>query len=174
MSGRVMRALVLATAVASSLACDRFFPERADITLPPVDSVQAQLAGSGISGEIRYSGNVLEIMVEQPADQLRRGGPLWARVGPYIYLFTPGTRALIDRYDGIAGVRVITRVGDTEVARAMLVRDALNDYSWPRAINTMATAIESGTARPSMIERLVNFGEQHTQFEYNPDYVPPR
>ena len=174
MSVRIVPALLLATALASIPACDRFFPERPDTALPPADSVQALLAASGIAGDIRYSGNVLEIVVQQPADQLRRGGPLWARVGPYIYLFTPGTRQLINRHHGIAGVRVITRVGNTEVARAMLLREGLNDHTWPRAINTMATAIEGGTARPSTIERLANFGEQHTQFEYNPDYVPAR
>lgn len=170
---RRLRPLALALVFTTS-ACERIFPKRPDITLPPVDSVEALYARNGINADVRFSGNVVELVVQQPADQLARGGQLWARVGPYIYLFTPGTRELMNRYQGVAGVRAITRVGGDEVARAMLVRDTLNEYSWPRAINTLGNALEAGTERPSTIDRLVQLGEQYTMFRYNPAYVPPR
>ncbi|HEX2166661.1 MAG TPA: hypothetical protein VHG09_05425 [Longimicrobiales bacterium] len=154
--------------------CDRIWPERADLTLPDTAVVESYYARHGFDAEFRYSGNVLEIVVQQPADQLRRGGALWARVGPYIYVFAPATRDLMEQHHGIAGVRAITMVGDVEVARAMLVRDELNEVTWPRAINILAAALERGTERPSTMDALARFGEEHTTFEYNPDYVPPR
>ena len=120
------------------------------------------------------SGNVLEVVVQQPPAQLRRGGQLWARVGPYIYLFTPATRDLLMEHPGIAGVRVITMNGQVEVARAMLVRDRLNELTWPRALNLLGTALEEGTRRPTTMDALARYGEENTTYEYNPDYVPPR
>jgi hypothetical protein len=166
-------ALVLAASILSGSACDRLLPQR-DAPLPELSEVQAYVAQSGMNAEVRFSGNVVELVVQQPADQLRRGGSLWARVGPYIYLFTPAIRTLMDRYPGVAGVRVVTAVGDVEVARALLVSDALNDITWRRAHNIVGTALEQGTQRPSTMDRLVQFGEEVTQFQYNPDYVPPR
>jgi len=154
--------------------CDKIFPPRADLTLPELDDVRETYERHGITAEYRYSGNVVEMVVEQPIDQLRRGGPLWARVGPYIYLFSPGTRELFERYPGLAGVRAITMAGGEEVARALLVRDALNEYSWPRSRSLLAEALEQGTARPSTMNSLMQFGEQHTQHRYNPRYVPAR
>lgn len=127
------------------------------------------------SGEIDFelSGNVAEIGVRQPTDQLQRGGPLWAKVGPYIYLFSEGTRDLFDDHRGLAGVRVITRAaGGAEVARALLRRDELNDIGWRRAINIAGRARLEGTQRVTLIEELVRWGEEHTTFDYHPDYVP--
>jgi hypothetical protein len=155
-------------------ACDRILPQRDDRTLPDIEIVRQAYAGQGVTAGFRYSGNVLELVVEQPADQLRRGGPLWARVGPYIYVFSPATRELFDDYPGIAGVRAITMTGDIEIARALLVRDALNEFSWRTSRSLLGEALEQGTARPATMDRLVRFGEQHAQFQYNPDYVPPR
>jgi hypothetical protein len=168
------RAVLTFLVCAGLLACDRLLPEQRDLALPDIDTVEQVYARHGVTAQYRYSGNVLEVIVQQQADQLRRGGPLWARVGPYIYLFSPGTRQLFDDHAGLAGVRVVTMTGTTEVARAMLVRDELNEFGWRRARNTLAEALESGTERPSTMDRLVQYGEQHTQFEYNPDYVPPR
>jgi hypothetical protein len=155
-------------------SCDRILPQRADLTLPELDRVDAVYAEHGLQAEFRYSGNVLEMVVQQPADQLRRGGALWARVGPYIYLFSPGTRRLFAEYPGLAGVRAITMVDDVEVARALLEREALTDHTWRRALAVLGEALEHGTARPATMDRLVQFGEQHTQYGYNPQYVPPR
>lgn len=167
-------ALVVLFATLLLAGCDKIFPPRADLTLPELEDVQETYQRHGITAEFRYSGNVLEMVVEQPADQLRRGGPLWARVGPYIYVFSPGTRELFERYPGLAGVRVITMTGREEVARAMLVRDALNEYSWPRSRALLAEALDQGTSRPSTMNSLMQFGEQHTQHQYNPRYVPGR
>ena len=155
-------------------ACDQILPQRADLTLPDSATVQTYYARHGLEADYRYSGNVLEVVVQQPADQLRRGGALWARVGPYIYLFTPATRDLLQAHHGIAGVRAITMVGDTEVARALLVRDTLNELTWRRAVATLGTALEQGTERPVTMDALARFGEEHTRYEYNPKYVPRR
>jgi hypothetical protein len=154
--------------------CDRILPERTDLSLPTEEAVTEVYRRHGLTAEFRYSGNVLEMVVQQPVDQLRRGGPLWARVGPYIYLFSPGTRQLFSDYAGLAGVRAITMAGDEEVARALLEREALTDYTWRRAITLLSEALEQGTERPSTMDRLVQFGEQHTQHEYNVRYVPER
>lgn len=166
--------MVLALPLAGSAltGCDRIMQPRPDMTLPDTSEVRDAYATQGVTAEFRYSGNVLEIVVQQSPDQLRRGGPLWARVGPYIYLFSPGTRDLFESHQGIAGVRVITMSGDEEVARALLVRDALNEYSWPRARSLLAEALDQGTQRPSTMDRLRQFGEQNTTYRYNPRYVP--
>jgi hypothetical protein len=168
-----MRIAILVMVLLSA-GCDRLLQQRPDLTLPDSSEAAAIFAAHGIQADFRYSGNVLELVVEQPSDQLRRGGPLWARVGPYIYVFSPGTRQLFERYPGVAAVRAITMTGQTEVARAMLVRDTMNEYDWRRARAAVAQALESGTARPGLMDRLVQFGEQHTQYEYNPRFVPPR
>lgn len=153
-------------------ACEWITPERPDLTLPPIDSVRAVYERHGVVGqEIAYSGNVVEVTVQQRPDDLTRGGSLWARVGPYIYLFTPGTRELFLRWEGIAGARVVTQLGDTEVARAMLRRDALEDQLWNRALNLVGYALQEGTARPSRLEALVRWGEERSEFEYNPEFV---
>jgi hypothetical protein len=155
-------------------ACDRILPDRRDAGLPELDVVAQTYAQHGQSAEFRYSGNVLELVVQQPADQLRRGGALWARVGPYIYLFSPGTRELFEQYPALAGVRAITMTGDVEIARALLVRDALNEFAWRRSRSLLGEALDQGTQRPVTMDRLVQFGEQHAEFRYNPEYVPRR
>jgi hypothetical protein len=170
---RVM-AVVLAAVLLVTSACDQILPQRADMGLPDLQEVAELYAERGLTAEFRYSGNVVEMVIQQPGDQLRRGGALWARVGPYVYLFSPGTRELFDRYPAVAGVRAITMAEEDEVARALLVREGLNDYNWRRALAILGEALDQGTARPVTMDRLVKFGEQHTQFEYNPQYVPPR
>ena len=174
MKSRVPRSASVMALLLTLTACDRIFPGRADLTLPDLATAESYYARHAFEAEYRYSGNVLEIVVQQPPDQLRRGGTLWARVGPYIYLFAPGTREVLEKHHGIAGVRAITMAGDTEVARALLVRDTLNEITWRRANNLLGTALEQGTERPATIEALARYGEENTQYEYNPDYVPPR
>jgi hypothetical protein len=164
----VLATFVLAGCVLLT-GCDQL--RRSEDVLPPLETAEAMYDRHGLDANFRYSGNVLELVVQQPEDQLRRGGSLWARVGPYIYVFTPATQELLQRYPAVAGVRVITMVGDVEVARALLLSDRLNDITWRRAQNTLARALEDGTARPSLLDRLVQFGEEHTQFEYNPEFV---
>jgi hypothetical protein len=174
MMNAAWRAVLLLLAIAALTACDRILPRPPDERLPELEEIARAYAAHGLHADFRYSGNVLEMVVQQPPDQLRRGGPLWARVGPYIYLFSPGTRELFEMYPALAGVRAITMVHDIEVARALLVRDRLTDVTWRRAIALLSQALEHGTERPVTMDRLVQFGEQYTDHAYNPDYVVGR
>lgn len=118
------------------------------------------------------SGNVAEISVVQPQRQLDRGGTLWAQVGPYIFLFCQETQELFQRYPGLAGVRVVTRTpGGQKIAEALLSRNALNNLTWKRALNIAGKARRDGTRRPTLLEDLVRWGEEHTEHEYNPRYL---
>lgn len=117
------------------------------------------------------SGNVATVTVAQDSQQLRRGGALWAKVGPYIFLFTQETQQLFEDYPGLAGVRVVTQVGGTEVASALLHRDALTGVLWRRAQNIAGRARRDGSRQVTLLEDLVEWGESHTQFEYNERFV---
>ncbi len=167
-SARACAVALVAATLAS--ACDLLRRE------PPVPTAEQAAAyyhnASGVIG-VELSGNIVEVRVRQPANQLRRGGSLWARVGPYIYLFTPGTRDLLEAYGGVAAVRVITLApGDVEVARATLMRDTLSDILWRRSLNLLGHALGEGTRRPSRLQDLAEWGERHTEYRYNPTYVP--
>lgn len=142
-----------------------------DATLPtPEEAVSYYSYQGGL--EARLSGNVVEIIASQPADQLRRGGSLWAKVGPFVLLFTEETHRLLEDYPGVAGVRVVTRIRNgPEVARALLSRTELTGVLWRRSLNIAGKARLDGTRRPSLLEDLVRWGEDHTEFEYNPRYV---
>lgn len=124
---------------------------------------------------VEMNGNVAEIEVTQSADHLRRGGRLWAQVGPYVYLFTDATQQLFTDWNGLAAVRVTTLAPSGEmVARATLTRDALNSITWKRALNISGHARKSGTTQLTRLEDLVEWGEDHTDHEYNPDYAAVR
>jgi hypothetical protein len=66
--------------------------EPVELTLPTTEQVEAAYASAAELEEVGLSGNVAHIVIRQSPDQLRRGGSLWARVGPYIYLFSDETR----------------------------------------------------------------------------------
>ncbi|MDH5589263.1 MAG: hypothetical protein OEZ65_10880 [Gemmatimonadota bacterium] len=142
-----------------------------DLSLPAAGDVARYFAAqSGLQTEM--SGNVANVYVTQSATQLRRGGSLWAKVGPYIYLFTEETHQLLVDYPGLAGVRVVTRTpGGTEVARAMVTRHELSDVLWRRAMNIAGRARRDGTTKVTLLSDLVRWGEDHTEFAYNPQYV---
>lgn len=145
--------------------------EEEPLRVPTAAQVEALYTSSSIT-DVEMKGNVAELTVRQNAAQLRRGGSLWARVGPYIYLLSAPTQQAFREFDGLAGVRVVTRVGDTEVARALLPRTALNDITWKRALNVNGLARRDGTKRPSLMEDLVDFGEDHAaEYAYNERYV---
>ncbi len=142
------------------------------LVLPTPAQVRAQYDYEGTM-KADLDGNVAEITVYQPVDQLRRGGTLWAEVGPYIFLFTTDTQKLFKDYSGLAAVRVITRLhGGEEIARAMLPRDTLTGLMWRRALNVAAHARLEGTKDPQRIADLIQWGEDHTDYRYNPHYIP--
>jgi hypothetical protein len=138
--------------------------------LPSADAVVAYYSyDRSLTAEV--VGNVAVISVEQSAQQLRTGGSLWAKVGPYIFLFSDETRKLLEDYPGLAAVRVITRVGDAEVSNALLRSDDLNDVLWRRSLNIAGLARRDGTKRMTLLEDLVEWGEDHTEFTYNERYT---
>lgn len=169
----IQRVGVLACALAIG-ACDQIEDyltqgEQAPPTAAEVETHYSEHLGVD---SLRMSGNVAELHVEQPFDQLERGGSLWARVGPYVYLMTPSTRDAFDEYPGLAAVRVVTYLPDgTEVARAMLQRHALSDVQWRRTLNILGHALQSGRENPRKLEELSEWGAEHAEFRYNPDYV---
>ena len=155
------------TLILGSVGC-----EEANLALPAESDVQAHYANaSDLSASL--NGNVVELTVLQPIRQVRRGGSLWAKVGPYIYLFSDETETLLRAYPGLSGVRVITRTGrnEVEVARAFLHRDSLNQLTWRRARNIAGRARIEGTRRPVLLEDLVNWGQEHTEFEYSQEFI---
>ena len=147
-------------------ACDT-----SEVVVPDADDVAARFSSTaGVSAKM--SGNVAEITVLQPYSQVRRGGALWAKVGPYIYLFSDEVYALFNDFDGLAGVRVITTTSSQgEVARAFIVRDAMSDVLWRRSMNIAGRARRDGTDRPSVLEELVGWGEDRTEHSYSPRFV---
>jgi hypothetical protein len=163
-------ALVLVTVgvLLASAGCQ----ERPALILPTA----ADLSGLyGPTARVGLSGNVGEVRVRQDADQLRRGGSVWAKVGPYIYLFSPQTQELFEAYSGVGGVRVTTYdPGGKMVATALLERGTLNSITWRRARSLVARARLEGTRRPSYMIDLVEYGEDLVSHEYSPRYVPAR
>lgn len=142
---------------------------------PPTAEDVAPLydAHAGIRS-VEMNGNVVELRVGQPFRQIERGGSLWARVGPYVYLFTPATREVFEIFPGVAAVRVITLLPDgDEVARATLTRGRLSEVRWRRSLNILGVALRDGRESPRRLEQLTEWGEEHTDFRYNPEYVNP-
>lgn len=136
----------------------------------PADSDLTGLYGEGPT--VSLNGNVVDVEVYQSGDQLRRGGATWAKVGPFIYLFSPQTKDVFESWSGVGGVRVTTVDGRGRmVARAMLPRSTLNSLTWPRAINLVAKARLEGTQRPSYILDLIEYGEETAEYEYSTRYV---
>lgn len=141
--------------------------------VPTAEQVREHYTYGAGELEVEMSGNVARVTVTQPWSQIRRGGSLWARVGPYIFLFSEQTRDAFEAYSGLAGVRVVTRTpGGTTIAEALMSRDALNDLTWQRALNIAGKARTQATQRPSYLEDLIRWGEDHTvEYEYNPEFV---
>lgn len=144
-----------------------------DLVIPTAEEVREHYTYRAGELEVEMSGNVAEITVTQPWSQIRRGGSLWARVGPYIFLFSDQTREVFQAYSGLAAVRVTTQTpGSTTIAEALLRRDALNDLTWRRALNIAGKARTQATRRPSLLEDLIRWGEDNTvEHEYNPEFV---
>lgn len=173
-TGHPLSRRVLSLGAAMAVAVTLAACQAEELAVPTGEEAAAYFAAVP-SASVEMSGNVAEVTVTQPASQLRRGGSLWARVGPYIYLFSDATRSLFTDFPGLAAVRVITETaGGTEVARATLARNTLNDLTWRRALNVAGLARRDGTERVTLLEDLVEWGEDRTEFEYNPRYVDGR
>lgn len=158
----------LMAAATASAACDGGGEDGPAL---PTESALEDLYGT-TRATADLNGNVVDVRVQQDPTQLERGGRLWARVGPYIYLFSPQTQELFARWPGVAAVRVRTMVGEGEwVAEATLRRDALNALTWDDARRVVARARTEGTDKPGLMEDLVDYGEDRTDYRYNPDYV---
>lgn len=165
---------VLALIGAGVSACDNVedYLDRGPPPPPPVEDVAEHYDRYRGIDSIRMSGNVAVLHVEQPYRQLERGGSLWARVGPYVYLMTPATRAAFTEHPGLAAVRVVTHLsGGEEVARATLRRDALTDILWRRTLNILGHALQEGRENPRQLEKLREWSERYTEHRYNPDYI---
>ena len=166
-----MRTIVAVGAALLVSACE----EPVELTLPTAEEVTSAYASVGDLEEAQINGNVALVVVRQSSDQLWRGGTLWAKVGPYIYLFSTETRQLFDDYPGLAGIRVVTRTASgSTVANALLTRDELTDVLWRRSLNISGLARRDGTQRITLIEDLIEWGEDHTEFEYNERYTQRR
>jgi hypothetical protein len=164
----VRGALVLALLSAGVGACE----EEPGLQLPAAEQLE-DLYGPGVSVELK--GNVVDVVVRQPADQLRRGGSTWAKVGPYIYLFSPQTQKLFEDFSGLGGVRVTTLDGrDRLVARALLPQGTLNSVTWKKALGLAGRARLEGTQRPTYILELIDYGEDLVEHEYGSNYVRDR
>jgi hypothetical protein len=137
--------------------------------LPDEATIEAAYR-EGVEAEV--SGNLVRLTVQMP-EGFERGGSLWAKSGPYFYLFTTATRDLFATYEDIAALEVsaVTEEGE-EVARARLLRNDLNAITWRRALAYAAQAQTEGTTSPSHVDRLVRWGEDVAEHEYNPEFVP--
>lgn len=162
---RVVSWLIAGGLLLGTISCE----PAVDSRLPTPPELEGRF---GDRTELHLNGNVVEIQVTQSPDQLRRGGPIWAKAGPYIYLFTPQTQSIFNDFGGVGGVRVTTIDGrDRLVARALLQRSTLNSVTWKRAINMSGRARVDGTTRPNTMVKLYEYGEENTEFEYSTRYV---
>lgn len=165
---RTRRSALAAAAAFLVLAAGACQPER-ELELPTKSELEGMY---GPRTEVSLEGNVVVVEATQDPRQLRRGGELWAKVGPYIYVFSPQTQEIFRKWNGVAAVRVRTVTpGGTEVARAQLRRDELTSVTWREAKSRVARAREQGTRKPGYLGDLVDYGETHTTYEYSSEYV---
>ncbi|MEN8375768.1 MAG: hypothetical protein ABFS34_09995 [Gemmatimonadota bacterium] len=172
------RSLAGAWAVTLALAaglsgCDRLgIGGERTLSLPSPDEVRAAYSDHPTLTDVRLNGNVVELTFAVQRRNLRRGGSLWARADLFVQLLSPSTRDLLAAHDGVAAVRAITVTNGVEVGRATLLRDELSELLWQRTLNLLGHALQEGTQRPSLLQDLAEWGEDHTEHQYNPDYVP--
>ncbi len=154
--------LAFVAVMLGSIGCDR--AAREWVLPDPVEV--ADWYGEGT--EARFDGNLLEIRGTIDPEFLRRGGRIWARSGPYFYLFNVHVHRLLIEYPDIAAVRAIavTEGGD-ELAVATLARGAMNEPRWQEAMARVAYAQRDGTENPRLVERLIQFGEDYTEYSYH-------
>jgi len=154
---------VMALVTVAAAGCD-------DPNLPPPPSAEvgAEFYVTPAGLKVSIDGRIVEIEVTQSDRQLRRGGTLWAKVGPYVFLFTEESQQLLEDHAGVQGIRITTRNSAGHmVATALLHRGALTEVQWQRALNIAGRARKDGTDRMTLLEDLVDWGEEHTEFEYD-------
>ena len=165
----IARRTVFAVVVCVSGACQ----EPVDLAVPTPSEVNEYYTYEGaLSAEVM--GNVVTVSVAQDPQLIRRGGSLWAKVGPYIFVFSEETHQLFQDYPGLAGVRFVTTVGGAQVASALLARETLSDVLWRRSLNIAGKARRDGTERVTLLQDLVRWGEDRTEYQYNPRYTRGR
>jgi hypothetical protein len=172
-TGAILLPLLLLGALA---ACDRIpLPDREEHPAPSVTDLEGYYSFPSGDLLLGMSGNVAQVTVTVDPEPYRRGGDLWAKSLPYIFLFSQGTQDAFEQHPGLGGirVRVLHPTGDV-MAEARLARDAMSDRDWREALSIAGQARRDGTERPGTMGRLVRWGEDHTQFEYNPDYITPQ
>jgi hypothetical protein len=54
----------------------------------------------------------------------------------------------------------------------LLTRDELSGVLWRRSLNIAGQARRDGTERPALLEDLIRWGEEHTEYEYSARYGP--
>ncbi|HKK94506.1 MAG TPA: hypothetical protein VJ925_13810 [Longimicrobiales bacterium] len=170
-AGRLRARLTLLAGLAVTFALGAC-QEPVDTALP-TEAAAAEYYTSPSVQSVEMNGNVAVVTVVQRSDDLRRGGSLWAKMGPYIHIFSPATEQLLRDHPGLAGVRVRTvTTSDTEIASVLLERSTLNDITWKTARNHVAHALtDEGAEQVRSIERLVQYGERRTSHEYNSNLV---
>ena len=167
-TSRPMAAVAALTALLAGAACGG--GSDGGLQLPSESALEDLYGTSRATADL--NGNVVDVRVRQNPRQIERGGSLWAKVGPYVYLFSPQTQELFARWSGVAAVRVRTLVeGGSWVAEATLRRDALNALTWNDARRVVARARTEGTDKPGYLEDLIDYGEDRTEHRYNPRYV---
>ncbi len=165
---RLSLALSLFLLLAGAGACD---PHDEDLETPAATEVVERYDYHG-SLDAEMSGNVAQVTVGVDPAEIERGGPLWAKALPYLFLFSEATWTLFQEYDGLAGVRVEARdPGGVLISGALLERNTLGSAEWPEVLEMSAEAMAEGTEHPARMQDLVNRGEDRTSFEYNPDYT---
>jgi hypothetical protein len=158
--------------VLAAVGCDAL-PGRSEGPGSPPRAAQVQ-GHYQYAGEldVEITGNVARVVVEVDPVPFQRGGDLWAKAFPYLFLFSQATRDVFDLYPGLGGVRVVAQHPNGQViSEALLPRGTMNDYSWRQGLNIAALARLEGTERPGRMRDLVRWGEDHTEFVYNPAFI---
>jgi hypothetical protein len=150
-------------------------PGRSDVPPPPAaGELEGHWSYAG-GVEVEITGNVARVSVVVDPAPFAGGGDLWAKGFAYLFLFSPGTKDALDAHPGLGGVRVVTLHPNGDVmSEALLSRGTLNPYTWQRALSIAGQARRDATERPGRMRDLVQWGEDHTEFEYNPRYITPR
>lgn len=144
---------------------------------PPPPSAELVAEGGywSLGGEapaIEITGNVARLTLSVDPAPFERGGDLWAKAMPYLLLFSSGTRQALADHPGLGGVRVVILHPSGEPsAQALLSRGTLTERDWNRALQIAAAARTEATERPGRMRDLVQWGEDHTEFEYNSRYI---